>query len=93
MLTQPQTTVIEETQETKQIAAPQEGIHALETVIQSIDQLLPTVSLDEITTVISACRNGTARRDICKSLHWGAGKYTTIVKPVLDSYKQVKGEK
>lgn len=50
--------------------------------------LFPTVSEEDRNKVIKAYTQGTAKREICSYLHWGSAKYTTIVKPVLDAYKQ-----
>jgi hypothetical protein len=52
------------------------------------ESLFPSVSEDERNKVIAAHKQGVARRDICPYLHWGAAKYSTIVKPVLDAYEQ-----
>jgi hypothetical protein len=89
-LTQPQPTIIEEQPETKQIEAPKEGTQSLESVLQQLDSLLPDVSLDEITAVVSAYNAGIQRREMCTHLRWGGAKYTTIVKPVLDAYEQLQ---
>ena len=73
-----------------QLPEPQAETNPLERMLQELDRLLPNVSRQEIAAVVSAYRTGTARRDMCRTLHWGAGKYTTIVKPVLDAYEQLK---
>jgi hypothetical protein len=88
MLTQKQTTVIEEALETKQLPERAGETTSLDSVLQELDTSLPDVSLEEITAVVTAFINGTQRREMCKSLKWGAGKYTTIVKPVLDAYER-----
>jgi len=89
-LTQPQTTIIEEQPETKQIEAPKEETQSLESVLHQLDRLLPDVSLDEITAVVSAYNAGIHRREMCTHHRWGGAKYTTIVKPVLDAYEQLQ---
>ena len=88
MLTQTQTTVIEEAPETHQIAAPGEETNLLGNVLHELDRLLPSVSLDDITAVVTAYQEGVQRRNICCHLHWGSSKYSTIVKPVLDGYEE-----
>jgi len=50
--------------------------------------LFPSVSEEEKDKVIEAYTNGISRREICSYLHWGSAKYTTIVKPVLDTYER-----
>ena len=52
-----------------------------------VEGLFPGVSEAERNAVIEAYEQGIARRALCGHLHWGAGKYTTIVKPVLDAYE------
>jgi hypothetical protein len=89
-LTQQQPTIIEEQAETKLIEAPKEETHSLERVLHQLDSLLPDVSLDEITAVVSAYNAGIQRRDMCTHLKWGGAKYTTIVKPVLDAYEHLQ---
>jgi hypothetical protein len=81
-------TVVEEVAETRQIAAAAGETNPLDAMLQQLDQMLPNVSLDEITAVVTTYRNGTGRRDMCKHLKWGGSKYTTIVKPVLDAYER-----
>src|SRR5712691_10601069 len=58
--------------------------------IQQLAALLPDVSQEEIAAVMTAYCAGVQRRNICGHLHWGAGKYSTIVKPVLDAYEQLQ---
>ncbi len=51
--------------------------------------LLPSVSgvsPDEVKSVVDAYHSGIAKRDICSHLRWGSGKYSRIVKPVLDQF-------
>ncbi|GHO75752.1 hypothetical protein KSD_35230 [Ktedonobacter sp. SOSP1-85] len=53
--------------------------------------LLPTItpiSEEERSKVIDAYLQGIPRREICSYLRWGNAKYTTIVKPVLDAYRE-----
>src|SRR6266487_556430 len=45
----------------------------------------------ERNKVIAAFNQGIPRREICSYLRWGNAKYSTIVKPVLDSYEQQAG--
>ena len=91
MLTQEHTTVIEEaTPGTPQIAAPKEETRTFERMLQELARLLPDVSFDEISAVITAYRDNVPRRDMCRSLKWGGKKYTTVVKPVLDAYEQLQ---
>jgi hypothetical protein len=52
------------------------------------ESVLPTVSEEERNKVIAAYTQGIPRREICSYLRWGSSKYSTIVKPVLDSYGQ-----
>src|SRR5258708_3931759 len=91
-LAQAQTTIVTETPETRQLASPAQATDAqlLESMLHVLDKLLPDVSLAEITAVVSTYRDGTGRRDICGALHWGASKYSTIVKPVLDAYERLQ---
>jgi hypothetical protein len=98
-LTQAPQTVIEEALETPQIAAPKEEtlvITATEEVkeeaylLDRLAALLPDVSLDDITLVVTTYRSGIGRRDMIRHLRWGGSKYTTIVKPVLDAYEQLQ---
>ncbi len=90
MLSQQQTTVTEEQPETPQIEAPKEEPKSLESIVQQLDTLLPTVSIDEISAVVMAYRSGIERREMIRHLRWGGSKYTTIVKPVLDAYVQLQ---
>jgi hypothetical protein len=90
-----QTTVSEEQKETPQIAETA-------SVSQPIDEeegkqstphetLLLNVSIEEKNKVIAAYQQGIPRREICSYLKWGSSKYSTIVKPVLDSYEHQAG--
>ncbi len=87
-----QTTVSEEQPETAQIAEtatathpetpePEEGTTTAESVFLSVSE-------EERNKVIEAYKQGIPRREICSFLRWGSAKYSTIVKPVLDSYEQ-----
>lgn len=80
-----QTTVSEEQAETPQIAETATATDERETLLES---LLPSVSEEARNKVIAAYQQGIPRREICASLRWGAAKYATIVKPVLDAYEQ-----
>ena len=62
----------------------------LENLLQELDRLLPHVSLDEITAVASAFKAGVRRREMCTHLKWGGSKYSSIVKPVLDTYERLQ---
>jgi hypothetical protein len=53
--------------------------------------LFPDVPDEERNKVIAAFKQGIPRREICSYLRWGNAKYSTIVKPVLDSYEQQAG--
>jgi hypothetical protein len=90
LLTQPQTDVYEEQPETKQIEAPKEETTSLEHIVQQLDTLLPDVSREDISAVVTAYRSGVQRREMTGYLRWGGSKYTTIVKPVLDAYEQLQ---
>lgn len=83
-------TVVEEAPETKQIAAPAGETDTLESVLQELDSLLPSVSLGEITAVVTAYLANVPRREMCGYLKWGGAKYTTIVKPVLDAHERLQ---
>ena len=50
--------------------------------------LFLSVFQEERNKVIAAYRQGIPTREICSYLRWGSSKYSTIVKPVLDSYEQ-----
>jgi hypothetical protein len=87
-----QTSVSEEQPETPQIAEtatatetetpePEEGTTPAESVFLSVSE-------EERNKVIEAHKQGIPRREICSYLRWGSAKYSTIVKPVLDSYEQ-----
>lgn len=84
-----QTTVSEKRAETPQIAETATATDEQETLLES--SLLP-VSEEARNKVIEAYRQGIPRRDICASLRWGAAKYATIVKPVLDAYEQQESQ-
>jgi hypothetical protein len=90
LLTQPQTDVYEEQPETKQIEAPKEETTSLERIVQQLDTLLPDVSREDISAVVTAYCSGVQRREMTGYLRWGGSKYTTIVKPVLDAYEQLQ---
>ncbi len=85
-----QTTVFEEHQETPQIAETSSVTTTQDprTEEQTIpdESVLLSVSEDERNKVIAAYQQGIPRREICSYLRWGSAKYSTIVKPVLDSY-------
>ena len=87
-----QTTVSEEQPETPQlterasVTLPQE--HENEEPTTPGDKLLPGVSEEERNKVINAFKQGIPRREICSHLRWGSSKYSSIVKPVLDSYEE-----
>jgi hypothetical protein len=51
--------------------------------------LLPAVSgvsPEDVKSVVDAYLSGIAKRNICTYLRWGSGKYSRIVKPVLDQF-------
>jgi hypothetical protein len=88
-----QAEVITEQPETPpQIAATASSKESQEA--QSVPQtvaVLPDVTgvtEEEKNRVIEAYRQGISRREMCAHLRWGSGKYTTIVKPVLDAYER-----
>jgi len=85
-----QTTVSEEQQETPQITetatATPEYEQGREEPTTPVDTLFLSVSEEERNKVIAAYNQGIPRREICSHLKWGSAKYSTIVKPVLDSY-------
>ena len=87
-----QTTVSEEQPETPQITetatATQTEIPEPEETTTPADSVFLSVSEEERNKVIEAYKQGIPRREICSSLRWGSAKYSTIVKPVLDSYEQ-----
>ncbi len=56
--------------------------------VTHITTLFPDVPEEERNKVIEAYKSGIPRREICSYLRWGNAKYSTIVKPVLDSYEQ-----
>ena len=52
--------------------------------------LLPAVSgvsPEDVKSVVDAYLSGIAKRDICSHLRWGGGKYSRVVKPVLDQFQ------
>jgi len=53
--------------------------------------LFPDVPEGDRNKVIAAYKQGIPRREICSYLKWGNAKYSTIVKPVLDSFEQQAG--
>ncbi len=87
-----QITVSEEQRETPQIAETASVSQPIDETTE--DQITPpeplflTVSEEERNKVINAFKQGIPRREICSHLKWGSGKYSTIVKPVLDAYEQ-----
>jgi hypothetical protein len=85
-----QTTVSEEQPETRQITETATGTTTNcqegEEHQTPDENLFPDVSEEERNKVIAAYRQGIPRREICSYLKWGSSKYSTIVKPVLDSY-------
>ena len=86
-----QTTVSEEQPETRQITETS-SVSGLVDVPADIlekkpESALLTVSEEERNKVIAAYAHGIPRREICAYLRWGSSKYSTIVKPVLDSYE------
>jgi hypothetical protein len=58
--------------------------------LTALTALLPNVTQEEIEAVITAYNEGVQRRNICGHLRWGTGKYSSIVKPVLDAYAQMQ---
>jgi len=87
-----QITVSEEQRETPRIAETASVSQPIDETTE--DQITPpeplflTVSEEERNKVINAFKQGIPRREICSHLKWGSGKYSTIVKPVLDAYEQ-----
>jgi hypothetical protein len=79
------TSVIEERQVTPQIPEATTATEEQETPFVA---LFPAVTEEERNKVIDAYRQGIQRREICSYLHWGSAKYTTIVKPVLDTLEE-----
>ncbi len=90
-----QTTVSEEQPETFQITETATGTDTdgqgreEQTTPDTI--VFPDVPDEERNKVIAAFKQGIPRREICSYLRWGNAKYSTIVKPVLDSYEQQAG--
>jgi hypothetical protein len=83
-----QTTVSEEQAETPETPQLAEEATAKEEPQTTPVSLFPPVSEEERNRVIEAYHQGIPRREICAHLRWGAAKYTTIVKPVLDAYEE-----
>src|SRR5258708_7453887 len=87
-----QTTVSQEQPETPQITETATGTQSIaaeeEEQPAPPEPLFLAVSDQERNKVIAAHLQGIPRREICSYLKWGNAKYTTIVKPVLDSYEQ-----
>ncbi len=87
-----QTTVSEEQLEKLQITETATGTDTAREEIPEqvthITTLFPDVPEEERNKVIEAYKSGIPRREICSYLRWGNAKYSTIVKPVLDSYEQ-----
>jgi hypothetical protein len=90
-----QTTVSEEHTETPQIAVTATGTehfgHGRKEQTTRDTTLFPDVPEEERNKVIAAYKQGIPRREICSYLKWGNAKYSSIVKPVLDSYEQQSG--
>jgi hypothetical protein len=86
-----QTTVSEEQPETPQITETSSVSGLIDvpadTREKEPESMLLTVSEAERNKVIAAFTQGIPRREICSHLKWGSSKYSTIVKPVLDSYE------
>jgi hypothetical protein len=86
-----QTTVSEEQPEKLQITETASGTDAFRQEIEEQPAhdttLFPDVPDDDRNKVIEAYKQGIPRREICSYLRWGNAKYSTIVKPVLDSYE------
>jgi hypothetical protein len=86
-----QTTVSEEHQETPQLTetatATQPDRQEPEEATTPSESVFLSVSQEERNKVIAAYTQGIPRREICSYLRWGSAKYSTIVKPVLDSYE------
>jgi len=74
---------------TTSVTAPEEA-QAEDLPLVALANVLPDVTQEEITAVLRAYKSGVQRRNICGHLHWGTGKYSTIVKPVLDAYTQLE---
>ncbi len=87
-----QTTVSEEQRETPRLAetasVTQPSGEEAEEQRTPPEPLFLNVTDQERNKVIAAHLQGIPRREICSYLKWGNAKYTTIVKPVLDSYEQ-----
>jgi len=88
LLTQP--TVSEMQPETPQLAETATATEASGEGMETGQITLPGVSQEDRDKVIRAFQEGISRRQMCSHLKWGSSKYTTIVKPVLDSYEQQK---
>ena len=83
-----QTTVSEEQRETPRLTETATATENRDDQEIPLETLLLTVSEEERNRVLEAFKQGIPRREICSHLHWGAAKYSTIVKPVLDAYEQ-----
>jgi hypothetical protein len=87
-----QTTVSEEQPSIAQITGTATATEPIEPITEETTtpagSVLLTVSNEERNKVIEAYTQGIPRREICSHLRWGSAKYSTIVKPVLDSYEQ-----
>ena len=87
-----QTTVSEEQKDVLQITETASGSDTgTEEIAEQITHpapLFPDVPDGERNKVIEAYKQGIPRREICSYLRWGNAKYSTIVKPVLDTYEQ-----
>src|SRR5712692_3879862 len=74
---------------TTSVTAPEEA-QAEDLPLVALANVLPDVTQEDIAAVLRAYKSGVQRRNICGHLHWGTGKYTTIVKPVLDAYAHLQ---
>ncbi len=75
--------------ETTSVTAPEEA-QAEDLPLVALANVLPDVTQEDITAVLTAFPSGVQRRNICGHLHWGTSKYSTIVKPVLDAYAHLQ---
>lgn len=66
--------VVEEAPDTPQLPLLATEIQSLEHTLKELDRLLPNVSLEEITAVVTAFRMGIQRRNMCAHLLWGSSK-------------------
>src|SRR5258708_20725050 len=87
-----QTTVSEEQRETPRLAetasVTQPSGEEAEEQRTPPEPLFLNLTDQQTHKLIAAHLQGIPRREICSYLKWGNAKYTTIVKPVLDSYEQ-----